>query len=104
MIVFYTKTSVTPTIIAVCNRFINGEDKVDQLRSKKPTRCREKRLDMALFSWRLDFAAINAYPLLKKKETSVTTLREFKRRMADSLTKNEKVTAPAGSPGEKAIE
>jgi hypothetical protein len=88
--VLHRKVFMAPTIIAVYNRFMNGVDRVDQLRSTNPNRRREKRLDMTLFTWLLDIATINAYPLLKRTTTSSITLREFKRRIADSLTKSEK--------------
>ncbi|GMF54288.1 unnamed protein product [Phytophthora fragariaefolia] len=80
---------MAPTIIAVYNRFMNGVDRVDQLRSTNPNRRREKRLDMTLFIWLLDMATINAYALLKKTTTTSVTLHEFKIRIVESLTKNE---------------
>ncbi|POM69273.1 LOW QUALITY PROTEIN: Hypothetical protein PHPALM_14459 [Phytophthora palmivora] len=86
----HRKTFMAPTVIAVYNRFMNGVDRVDQLRSTNPNRRREKRLDMTIFTWPLDTALINAYALLKRMGEQVPTLREFKRKIADTLTRNER--------------
>ncbi|KAG3071370.1 hypothetical protein PI125_g22766 [Phytophthora idaei] len=45
---------------------------------------------MTLFTWLIDLAIINAFALLKTATSSIPTLREFKRRIADTLTSNEK--------------
>lgn len=51
---------------------------------------REKLLDMTLFTWLLEMATINAFALRKTTTDTTPTLREFKRRIADCLTQNEK--------------
>ncbi|POM78669.1 Hypothetical protein PHPALM_3774 [Phytophthora palmivora] len=84
------KPFMAPTVIAVYDRFMNGVDRVDQLRSTNSNRRCEKRLDMIIFTWLLDIALINAYTLLKRMGEQVSTLREFKRKIADTLTRNEK--------------
>jgi hypothetical protein len=86
----HRKIFMAPTVIAIYNRFMNGVDRVDQLRSTNPTRRREKRLDMTLFTWLIDLAIIYAFLLLKRTTTSTSSLRKFKRQIADSLTRNEK--------------
>ncbi|POM81448.1 LOW QUALITY PROTEIN: Hypothetical protein PHPALM_576 [Phytophthora palmivora] len=85
-----SETFMAPTVIAVSNRFMDGVDRVDQLRSTNPYRRREKRLDMTIFMWLLDIALIKAYSLLKRMGEQVPTLREFKWEIADTLTRSEK--------------
>ncbi|POM66674.1 Hypothetical protein PHPALM_17429 [Phytophthora palmivora] len=76
------KTFTIPTVIA---SYMNAVDRADPLRSTNPTRRREKRLDMTLFTWLLDMAAINAFALLKRIAEGHPTLR-----IADTSTRSEK--------------
>lgn len=67
---------------------MNGVDRVDQLRYTNPTRRKEMRLSMSLFTWLLDLSIINSFALMKhiqKKPKAPQTLREFKRRVCESL-------------------
>lgn len=91
--VLHRKIFMAPTVVAVYNRFMNGVDRVDQLRSTNPTRRREKRLDMTLFTWLLDMATINAFSLMKRMTSTNVTLREFKRRQPDTKRESAQATA-----------
>lgn len=87
--VMHRKTFQVPAVIVAYNLFMNGVDRVDQLRSTNPIRRKEKRLSMSILTWALDLALINAFALFKKVAgvaAQRVTLREFKRRVADKLT------------------
>ncbi|KAJ8577400.1 hypothetical protein ON010_g1814 [Phytophthora cinnamomi] len=80
---------MVPTVIAAYDIAMNGVDRVDQLRSTNPTRRKEMRVSMRLLTWVLDLSVINAFALMKHietKEKPPKTLREFKRRVCESLT------------------
>jgi hypothetical protein len=55
-----------PAIICAYNHFMNSVDQMDQLRSTVPTRQREKRLSMTLFTLVLDMAINNAKSIKSK--------------------------------------
>ncbi|KAK1938850.1 hypothetical protein P3T76_008925 [Phytophthora citrophthora] len=87
--VMHRKTFQAPATVVAYNIFMNGVDRVDQLRSTNPIRRKEKRLSMSLLTWALDLALINALALFKKVAGSAVervTLREFKQRVAEKLT------------------
>ncbi|KAK1938778.1 hypothetical protein P3T76_008853 [Phytophthora citrophthora] len=76
------------TIVAY-NLLMNSVDRVDQLRSTNPIRRKEKRLSMSILTWTIDLALINVFALFQKiagVQASRVKLREFKRRVAESLT------------------
>ncbi|KAG6954941.1 hypothetical protein JG687_00011499 [Phytophthora cactorum] len=82
----HRKVFMAPTPIAAYNR-------VDQLRSTNPIRRGEKRLGTTMCTWLIDIAIINSHTQLntvRPAGVSGLELREFKRRLADSLTKAEK--------------
>ncbi|KUF95983.1 Bifunctional epoxide hydrolase 2 [Phytophthora nicotianae] len=84
---------MAPTVISAYNLCMNAVDRVDQLRSTNPTRRREKRLGMTIFTWMMDLAVINAHTLLTTVRPTATqglALREFKRRIAEVLTSGER--------------
>ncbi|KAF1776660.1 hypothetical protein GQ600_6360 [Phytophthora cactorum] len=81
-----------------------ANQRVDQLRSINPIRRREKRLGMAMFTWLIDIAITNSHTLLKTVRPAAVSgveLREFKRRLADSLTKLKKRTSRGASCNKK---
>ncbi|OWZ04679.1 hypothetical protein PHMEG_00023377 [Phytophthora megakarya] len=87
--VLHRRRFQVPAIIVAYNLFMNGVDRVDQLRSTNPIRRKEKRLSMSILTWAIDLALINAFSLFKKVAGSAATrvtLREFKRRVAEKLT------------------
>ncbi|ETL77356.1 hypothetical protein L917_21703, partial [Phytophthora nicotianae] len=89
----HRRVFMAPTIIAAYNFCMNAVDRVDQLRSTNPIRRREKRLGMTMFTWLMDIAIINAHTLVKTIRPTTgkeISLREFKRKIADVLTSNEK--------------
>lgn len=88
----HRKVFMVPAIIAAYNKGMNGVDRVDQLRATNPTRRKEMRLSMSLFTWALDLCIINAFALLREIQPASArsvTLREFKRRIAEELTKKQ---------------
>ncbi|GMF43760.1 unnamed protein product [Phytophthora fragariaefolia] len=91
--IMHRKALVAPALIAAYNKCMNAVDRVDQLRSTNPTQRREKSLHMSVFTWLLDVSIINAYALQRVIGGSTSArvaLREFKREIADTLTRNEK--------------
>jgi hypothetical protein len=101
-----------PAIIVAYNVFMNSVDRMDQRRSRNPTRRVEKRLHMSLFTLFLDLAVHNAYALFKKidpQKANSTAYREFKRIVAEQLvsplvaeaeerSKKKEKAAPKASP------
>lgn len=63
--VMYRTELQVPAIMAVYNKFMNAVDRMDQLRSSNPTRRREKRLPMTMFTGILDICINNAYALFR---------------------------------------
>ncbi|GMF18251.1 unnamed protein product [Phytophthora fragariaefolia] len=91
--VMHRNALVAPALVAAYNQCVNAVDRVNQLRSTNPTRRREKRLHILVFTWLLDLSIINAYALYRHLSDSTSTsatLREFKRNIADAFTRNEK--------------
>ncbi|KAF4132759.1 Transposase IS4 [Phytophthora infestans] len=61
--VFRRSKVCAPAIVCAYNKYMNAVDRFDQLRSTNPTRRREKRLQMSIFTWLLDVAIHNAYAI-----------------------------------------
>ena len=82
----------TPAIIIVYNNFMNSVDRLDHLRSSNPTRRREKRLCMSVFTYMMDLACINVYAIFKEvtdKETyKSVSFKEFKRTVCEEFVPN----------------
>ena len=79
---------MVPSIIVAYNIFMNSVDRMDQLRSTNPTRRREKRVEMTIFTLLLDLAVNNAFALYNKMWpdlSSSVTIREFKRNICEQL-------------------
>ncbi|KAG6943184.1 hypothetical protein JG688_00017736 [Phytophthora aleatoria] len=87
--VMHRKTFQVSAMIVAYNLFMNGVDRVDQLRSTNPIRRKEKRLSISILTWALDLALINAFSLLNKvtgPAAKKVKLREFKQHVAEQLT------------------
>ncbi|KAK1938774.1 hypothetical protein P3T76_008849 [Phytophthora citrophthora] len=87
--ILHRQTFQVPTSIVAYNLLMNSVDRVDQLRSTNPIRRKEKRLSMSILTWTIDLALINVFALFQKiagVQASRVKLREFKRRVAESLT------------------
>ncbi|POM75332.1 LOW QUALITY PROTEIN: Hypothetical protein PHPALM_7578 [Phytophthora palmivora] len=87
--VMHRKTFQVPAMIVAYNLFMNGVDRVDQLRSTNPIRRKERHLSISILTWALDLALINAFSLFRKvvgDASARVSLREFKRRVAEKLT------------------
>uniref|UniRef100_H3GEE4 PiggyBac transposable element-derived protein domain-containing protein n=1 Tax=Phytophthora ramorum TaxID=164328 RepID=H3GEE4_PHYRM len=92
--VMHRQTFRVPSMVVAYNLFMNGVDRVGQLRSTNPIRRKEKRLSMSILTWALDLALINAFTLLKKvagEDATRVTLRDFKQRVAEKLTAVQRV-------------
>ncbi|EGZ10404.1 hypothetical protein PHYSODRAFT_518952 [Phytophthora sojae] len=92
---FYTRHTYARAISAFTDDEVRllGTVRMNLLRSTNPTRRREKRLHMSVFTWLLDISIINTYALervIGGSASARVTLREFKREIADKLTRNEK--------------
>jgi hypothetical protein len=60
---------------------------MDQARAVNPTRRREKRVGMSLFTWAIDIACHNGYCIMKKMMPKANvSLREYKRQLSVLLT------------------
>ena len=84
------KKFMVPSIIVAYNMFMNSVDCMDQLRSTNPTRRRERRLGMTIFTLILDLAVNNAFALYNKvcpTLASTVHTREFKRKICEQLVK-----------------
>ena len=66
-----------PTIIVAYNHFMNLVNRLDQLRSTNPTRRKEKRVEMTIFTLFLDLAINNAYALLPKISPNLSAEHSF---------------------------
>ena len=78
-----------PTIIVAYNRYMNCIDRLDQGLATAPTKHKEIRLQMTMFTFFLDLCVSQAYALYKKihpKEKVMMT--EFKRRLCEKLVTN----------------
>ncbi len=58
--VMHRSSIEVPAIVGAYNSFMNAVDRMDQIRSSCPTRRREKRVSMTLFTLVLVLAIINA--------------------------------------------
>ena len=76
-----------PAIIVAYNRYMNGVDRADQLRMVNPTKRKEKRLYMNIFTYMLDLGIVNAYTLYKEyaKLSNDYDFSEFKRDICECL-------------------
>jgi hypothetical protein len=77
---------MVPAIIVAYNKYMNGVDRLDQKRATNPTRRKEKRLYMSLFTYILDLAALQAHAVFQAIRPNVdTSFVEFKRMLCEDL-------------------
>lgn len=77
---------MAPARVVVYNTYMNAVDRMDQHRSTNPTRRREKRLSMTIFSLIIDLAVHNAFALYKVIDpTGILGYQDFKREIAIGL-------------------
>ena len=79
-----------PAPIVAYNIYMNSVDRMDQKRSTNPTRRKEKRLPMTIFTAMVDVAINNAFAIYnvlfrKKHVTKEMQLKDFKRKIALAL-------------------
>jgi hypothetical protein len=75
-----------PSLLVAYNVFMNSVDLMDQRRAVNPTKRKEPRLSMTLWTWALDLALHNAFALRAEMNAGEDILfREFKRRVAEQL-------------------
>jgi hypothetical protein len=80
---------MAPAIVVCYNIFMNAVDRVDQRRATNPTRRREYRVYMVLFTYFMDLALNNAHALYQCIDIGPDVhvgMKEFKRRICKSLT------------------
>jgi hypothetical protein len=80
-------TFMVPAIIVAYNMFMNSVDRMDQRRATNPTRRKEQRLHMSLFTFVLDLAMMQAFALHQviDARTNVLDFVSFKRSICESL-------------------
>jgi hypothetical protein len=77
---------VVPANVGAYNSFMNTVHRMDQIRSSYPTRRREKRVSMTLFTMILDLAIINARAIYNKLYRQKNyTLTNFKQALCEQL-------------------
>ena len=79
-----------PGIVAAYNRFMNGVDRMDQLRASSSAKRREKRVYMSLLSWILDLSVNSGLAIYKEMRCenqllTNLTVAEFKRLIMQGL-------------------
>jgi hypothetical protein len=75
-----------PSVLVAYNVFMNSVDLMDQRRAVNPTKRKEPRLSMTLWTWALDLGLHNAFALREELDPVETIpFREFKRRVAEQL-------------------
>ena len=82
-----------PAPVVAYNVFMNGVDKMDQMRSTNPTRRREKKVSTTILTGIMDLCVHNAYVIYgilcasdkKEGRPKKKTLRDFKRAIAAGL-------------------
>ena len=75
-----------PVFIVAYNKYMNSVDKMDQKRSTNPTKRKEKRLGMSIFTYLLDQACLQSFSVFKCiRPYDKTCLTEYKRDLCDSL-------------------
>lgn len=80
---------MVPAIIVAYNMFMNSVDRMDQRRATNPTRRKEQRLHMSMFTFILDLAALQAFALHQVLDdgSNVLDFISFKRSICESLVK-----------------
>ena len=75
-----------PVFIVAYNKYMNSVDRMDQKRSTNPTKRKEKRLGMSIFTYLLDLSVLQSFAIFKTiRPYDKATLTEFKRDLCDSL-------------------
>jgi hypothetical protein len=75
-----------PSLLVAYNVFMNSVDLMDQRRAVNPTKRKEPRLSMTLWTWALDLALHNAYSLKGELDPDTQiSFREFKRGVAEQM-------------------
>ena len=77
-----------PAPFVAYNVFMNGIDRSEQRRSTNPTRWKEQRACMSIFTAFLDMSCMNAYSLynvVEKENSKRLSYQEFKRAIISSL-------------------
>lgn len=84
--VLHRKEFHVPAIIGAYNKFMNSVDRMDQRRSTNPTRRKEQRLHMNIFTYVLDLCAHQAYVVKQGiYDETITSLVEFKRSICEAF-------------------
>ena len=79
-------TFLVPAIIVAYNMYMNSVDRADQKRSTNPTKRREKRLHMSMFTYILDMAVLQAHNVFQTlKPDNNVSLVQFKRSLCEAF-------------------
>ncbi len=67
-----------PAPIVAYNEFMNGADRMDQVRSTLQTQRREKRVHMSVFTYLLDLSVSQVYAVYNKLKEKLTLKHRFR--------------------------
>ena len=78
-------TLKVPAVFAAYNLFMNGVDRVDQIRSSMVSMKKENRVSMSLWTAILDWSCINSFSLYRSMNLGNLKFREYKRKIVKQL-------------------
>jgi hypothetical protein len=79
-------TFMVPVFIVAYNMYMNSVDKMDQKRTMNPTKRKEQRLHMSLFTYFLDMAALQTYAEFQSiRPLESISFAEFKQSLCEEL-------------------
>ena len=75
-----------PVFIVAYNKYMNSVDRMDQKRSTNPTKRKEQRLGMSIFTYLLDLCVLQSFSVYKKLQPDKNEpLSEYKRALCEEL-------------------
>ena len=75
-----------PVFIVAYNKYMNSVDRMDQKRSTNPTKRKEQRLGMSIFTYLLDLCVLQSFSIYKLLEPeNKEVLSEYKKALCDEL-------------------
>lgn len=90
---------LAPALFVAYNIFMNGVDRMDQIRVVNPSRRREKKLVMTIFTWALDLSCNNAYSVYKSMHPKeICSMKTFKYNIIMSLIGESISALPKNNP------
>ena len=82
---------MAPAIFVAYNIFMNGVDRMDQIRAVNPSRRKEQSIGTTMLTWTLDIACHNSFSVYKSITSDAdVSMKTFKHKIAVSLVGGEK--------------